>query len=89
MLLWRVKRYYIFCCIPHSHANTMLRQLQPLLLSSTHSCWAAAAAAQQHGLHTTAWTAVAEAATAAAAVPHVQDALDALRKRMAQGEFVY
>jgi hypothetical protein len=59
----------------------MLGRLAPLLGSSQ---WCSVAAAAQHALHTSVAAAQAEAAVAQQS--NVQDALNALRKRMAQGK---
>jgi hypothetical protein len=59
----------------------MLARLAPLLGSSQ---WCNVAAAAQHALHTSVAAAQAEAAVAQQS--NVQDALNSLRKRMAQGE---
>ncbi|KAF6259336.1 hypothetical protein COO60DRAFT_1015035 [Scenedesmus sp. NREL 46B-D3] len=58
----------------------MLSRLKPLWSSLQ---WCNVAAAAQHALHTS--VAVAQAEAAVAQQGNVQDALDALRKRMAQG----
>jgi len=66
----------------------LLRQALPLIAASKGCIGTAVTAVAQYGLHT---TAQAAAQTAAAASPppqqeSVQDALDALRRRMAQGD---
>lgn len=62
------------------YTGTMLGRLAPLIGSSQ---WCSVAAAAQHALHTSVAAAQAEAAVAQQS--NVQDALNTLRKRMAQG----
>lgn len=63
------------------YTGTMLGRLAPLLGSSQ---WCSVAAAAQQALHTSVAAAQAEAAVAQQS--NVQDALNTLRKRMAQGK---